>query len=86
MKWSTKHPTYRAVWERDKGTCQRCGKPGHQVHHRRIADRRENTHPAERLAVVCLSCHGEIHNHPAISYEDGWLIHSWDLQDLRDGA
>lgn len=82
MKWSSNHPTYREVAERDRGVCQRCGSAGtaehpNQVHHLRPADRRENTHVAERLKVVCWLCHGEIHAHPAISYEDGWLLHSW---------
>lgn len=81
--WSSKHPTYREVVERDKGECQRCGSYGtptypNQVHHRRIADRRENTHVAERLVVLCCRCHQEVHSHPAISYEDGWLLHSYD--------
>lgn len=77
VKWSTKHPVYLEIWERDKGTCQRCGKPGHQEHHIRPADRRENVVCKERIKVVCCDCHGEIHAHPAMSYEDGWLLPSW---------
>lgn len=75
--WSSKHPTYQEVWERDKGTCQRCGARGEQVHHRRPADRRENTHVKERLVVLCCRCHDDVHAHPEMSYFDGWLIHSW---------
>ena len=29
----------------------------------------------ENLLDVCHACHGWIHNHPAISYEHGWMKH-----------
>lgn len=78
MKWSSRHPVYREVWARDRGLCQRCGSTGHQVHHKRIADRREGKHVADRLIVLCFRCHGHVHENPADSYEHGWLMHSWE--------
>lgn len=89
MKWSSKHPVYREVVERDHGQCQRCGSFGtadhpNEVHHLRIADRRENVICKARLKVVCWLCHAQIHAHPAISYEDGWLLHSWALFKCPD--
>ena len=39
-------------------------------------------HNVENLILLCgtgtTGCHGWVHNHPAESYEAGWLVHSWD--------
>ena len=30
------------------------------------------------LVSLCASCHQDIHAHPEKSYEEGWLVHSWE--------
>ena len=49
-------------------------------HRKRKSHGVDNTPP--NLIPVCGSgttgCHGYVHANPAISYEKGWLVHSWD--------
>lgn len=30
------------------------------------------------LILLCRECHSWVHANPQISYEEGWLVHSWD--------
>lgn len=35
------------------------------------------------LVSLCRTCHAWVHAHPAKSYEQGWLVHSWnDPEDV----
>lgn len=47
------------------------------THHRKRRSQGGDGSPANLLAV-CLNCHQQIHDHPALAYERGWLVHSWD--------
>jgi hypothetical protein len=80
--------TCQLVDERDGYCCVRCGKSLYSAlafsrHHRRM---RSHSFPGLHLPAnvidVCGSgsegCHGYIHQHPAESYEKGWLVHSWE--------
>lgn len=72
---SLKHKAYReAIWydslrqtalERDKHTCQKCGKPGNVVHHidgkGRPVPRSEKNNRLENLQTLCRVCHGRVH-------------------------
>ncbi len=55
----------------------RCnGRAAHQ-HHRKLRSQ-GGTNDPDNLLGVCVLCHHEIHAHPAVSYEHGWLVKSWD--------
>lgn len=30
------------------------------------------------LVCLCRRCHGHVHAHPRESYDQGWIVHSWD--------
>jgi hypothetical protein len=32
----------------------------------------------DSLVLLCRDCHSRVHLHPAESYAQGWLVHSWD--------
>lgn len=76
-----------AVWDRDEGRCQRCGRliqggPS-SLHHRRPrrAGGSAGAHTAENLVLLCgtgtTGCHQHVESHRADAYEAGWLVHSW---------
>jgi len=73
--------TCAAVDERDDYCCVRCGRwiDGGSRHHRQL--RRFGDHSTANLILLCGSgttgCHGWVHAHPKISYENGWLVHGW---------
>jgi len=46
-----------------------------QIHHRRMRSQGGGDEPAN-LLYVCAACHRFIHDHPAESYERGWLMRS----------
>jgi hypothetical protein len=46
------------------------------VHH--VLPRAHGGNDHTPLLDVCAPCHEYIHGHPALSYERGWLLHSWD--------
>ena len=60
------------------GICR--GEATHK-HHRKLR-KHGGTDEAANLLALCgtgtLGCHGYVHANPAISYERGWLVHSWD--------
>lgn len=61
-------------------TCQlrgpRCNGIGVHTHHRQL--RRHGDERDANLMRVCAACHVFIHDSPARSYEQGWMVHSWD--------
>ena len=69
-------------YRRAGGRCEaRCdpgcrGRPS-QLHHRRMRSQGGDNRSVNLLAV-CDICHGTIHANPALSYERGLLVHSWD--------
>jgi hypothetical protein len=46
------------------------------VHHRHLRKHGGSDY-AENLLDLCDACHKWVHAHPKVSYENGWLIHSW---------
>lgn len=49
-----------------------CTQRGEQVHH--VAGRGgPDPHSLSNLLVACHVCHSYVHEHPAVSYEKGWM-------------
>lgn len=73
--------TCALVDERDDYSCVRCGKTiyGGSRHHRKL--RRFGDHSTANLILLCGSgttgCHGWVHAHPAESYDNGWMVRSY---------
>lgn len=76
----------RAMYERDGFRCVRCGRHfpegrGLDAHHRHLRSQ-GGMGTLDNGISLCGSgttgCHGWVHAHPALSYEAGWLVHSWD--------
>src|SRR6266540_2211502 len=56
--------------------CEICGNwPSVHKHHRKLRSQGGTDGPTMDL---CAPCHQYVHDHPKNSYEQGWLIHSWD--------
>lgn len=75
--------TRRAIAERDRGRCLRCGHWGTNVQHRigrgmGGTSRREVNEDLASLVTMCGSgttgCHGWATEHPAEAYATGWAI------------
>lgn len=76
-----------AVRERSGGRCEigidGCHGQAVHLHHRRTDDRHESMtrtlspSSVARFLDSCSWCHQWVHDHPAIAYEHGWLVHSW---------
>lgn len=79
MNWETAR---KRVLERDEGMCVKCGDMAEHVHHRvtRGMGGSKDEHlwfSPEMLVSLCFRCHREIHDHPAESYESGFLVRHW---------
>ena len=66
----------QAVIDRADGRCEVMNFPvcvgqAGPIHHRKISGRE---HSVENCVHICKPCHDWIHAHPAVSYEQGWLI------------
>ena len=71
-----------ALSERSRGKCEvvasvLCTGRGQDPHHRKTRSH-GGGNELTNLYAVCRPCHDFIHRNPAISYEKGWLVHSWD--------
>lgn len=77
------------VKKRDNQSCTRCGRHGGNVHHRRMRSQSPKAvvHNVENLIVLCGSgttgCHGWVHANPAESYENGWLVRSYQEPEFE---
>lgn len=73
----------KLVIERDRMTCQLCGAPGTNIHHRMGrgmgGSRGSWVNAPGGLIVLCGSgttgCHGWVTEHPAEAAECGWVVH-----------
>ena len=75
--------------ERDEGVCRRCLRPAEHVHHRVLKGMGGTSDPEiafglANLVSLCSECHADIHAHPQKSYEEGWIVHSWQDPALID--
>jgi 5-methylcytosine-specific restriction endonuclease McrA len=61
----------RAIWCRDNGMCQECGKacgqdrPGH-VHHNSYAHLFDERNNLDDLDLLCVECHDKRHNNRSL--------------------
>ena len=72
----------RSVLRRDRNTCQMCGQPGGDVHHRialQAGGRRNdpNRHSRERLVTLCRQHHSWVHQHPHDARLTGYIVPTW---------
>lgn len=78
------------VDDRDGRRCVRCGRSLYAVggsrHHRKLRSQctRVEKHQVQNLILLCGSgttgCHGFVHMHPTIAYENGWCVKSFQDQ------
>ncbi len=74
--------TRQAVHSRAGGRCERCSGRGYQMHHRQR--RREGKHAIENLVLLCGACHIDVHAHPAMAREEGFVISvAVDREEIR---
>jgi hypothetical protein len=70
-----------AVTERSRGYCEAatpaCKGTGQHLHHRKLRSQ-GGSNAEDNLLHVCFRCHSYIHDHPAESYDAGWLFRSWE--------
>jgi hypothetical protein len=76
-----------AVIARSGGMCEvqtpRCRglslakEAGEALHHRKLR-KQGGPHTVDNILHICHQAHIYIHNNPTESYENGWLIKSWD--------
>ena len=68
----------RADWRCEVQIPQSCGTGINTfaLHHRKL--RRSKDHSVANLLFICEGCHRFIHAHPAHSYANGWLVHSYE--------
>lgn len=68
---------YELATLRDKGTCQKCRRPGRTVHR----DHRQNRQPGNtvtsNLQLLCVEDHLWKTEHPRLALEEGWAVPSW---------
>lgn len=65
----------KAVRERDRDRCVRCGGAGSAWHHRRSRSvRDEHTHHPGNGVLLCKTCHDWVHGHPAAAMDDGLIL------------
>ncbi|MFT4088965.1 MAG: HNH endonuclease [Gordonia sp. (in: high G+C Gram-positive bacteria)] len=68
--------------ERALTLCERCGRPGHDVHHRRPRQmggtQAPSVHSVTNTVLLCRACHAWAERYREAAYRDGWLVHSWD--------
>lgn len=75
--------TCKTVDKRENFACLICNTSIYQTvgarHHRKMRSQAEKSvkHSVANLILVCEPCHRMIHAHPAQSYENGWLVHSY---------
>lgn len=72
------------VDDRDGRSCARCGRSLYSTvgarHHRKLRSQssKAEKHTVSNLIDVCEACHEWIHANPALAYEHGYLVHSYD--------
>ena len=74
----------KALYERCKGHCQKCGgalPEGWAAHHRKLRSQ-GGKDTLDNVVALHHECHNlgtkSVHLNPKQSYEDGFMVHSWD--------
>lgn len=70
-----------SVGIRAMGVCEAatevCTGEVQHTHHRKLRSA-GGSHDPRNLLAVCHACHDFVHANPDLSYEHGWLLHSWE--------
>jgi len=65
----------KAIYERDRNTCQICQGRGTSIHHIVSAGMgRRKRHVKENLILLCINCHHEVHNGKRSEELQQWCI------------
>jgi hypothetical protein len=66
----------KAILERDKGTCRKCGRPGNNPHHIFSRSIKHMRHDLDNGLCLCPACHtlGPQSAHKAPEFFRDWLI------------
>lgn len=67
---------------RSDGLCERCGRHGTTVHHRKNRSQGGRWTPANCVALCgdgTRGCHGWVTEHPEKAHEQGWTV--WSFED-----
>jgi hypothetical protein len=74
----------KALYERCKGYCEKCGgalPEGWAAHHRKLRSQ-GGKDTLDNVVALHHECHNlgtkSVHLNPKQSYEDGFMVHSWD--------
>ena len=57
-----------------------CTGSAHDMHETILRSQGGSATDETNILLVCRSCHTYIHQHPAESYDQGWLRHGWEEQ------
>lgn len=78
----------RAVYARDNGSCQRCGREcldwQHSIQHRLPGQMGGDRHKHQLANMVLMcgtgttGCHGWAESHREQAHAQGWLVHRWE--------
>lgn len=63
------------LWQRCRGRCEHCGRElnGRMERHHRQR-RRDGGDRLSNLIALLPECHAEVHMHPQLSREHGWIV------------
>ena len=71
----------KAVRRRSRGICEVgcevCTGEAQHFHHRKMRSA-GGSHSERNGLDTCWACHDFLHANPELSYEHGWLLHSWE--------
>ena len=59
---------------RSRGICEICGYKQATVRHHRLRRSQGGKNELSNLAHLCTECHDHVHAHPAMAYENGYLL------------
>lgn len=66
------------LWQRSRDKCEHCGRGLNGQMERHHRQRRQvGGDRLSNLIAVLPECHGEIHGHPALSREHGWIVSAY---------
>jgi 5-methylcytosine-specific restriction endonuclease McrA len=71
------------VMQRCHSVCERCGVRRAVLIHHRQRRSQGGGDDEDNLMALCSQCHSGIHDHPADSYRDGYMIRS--VQNVQKG-
>ena len=58
------------------GRCERCGLRRPVDPHHRLMRSHGGPDVPSNLAALCRVCHDDVHGHPGLAYDQGWLVRS----------